>query len=108
MFSASKVTSVGESVSLGQESSSGASQFEWPHGVVDFLEVGSAGEKFVNQIFNADASFLGQGRFNNLIVGDGDSGFINFHESSLVNQVFDGFEGRVTISNIRFDFFEHI
>ncbi len=44
VFSVSEVTSVLESMSFGNEATSGASKLERPHGVVNFFEVSSTSE----------------------------------------------------------------
>lgn len=95
-------------MSLGDESTLGASELEGPHGVVDLLEVGATGEKFVDQIFNADASFVLQVVFNNHIIRDGDTAFVDLQESTLVDQVTDSLEGRGAVGDVRLDLFEHV
>jgi hypothetical protein len=95
-------------MTLGDESTLGRSKLEGPHGVVDLLEVGSAGEEFVNQIFNADAAFVLQVIFNNHVVGDGDTGTVDLQEAALVDQVTDGLEGRSAVGHEGLDLLEHV
>lgn len=62
----------------------------------------------MNKVFNTDASFLAQSRFNNLVVSDRNSGFIDFQETSLVNHVTDSGHGWVSEGNVRLNFLQHI
>lgn len=62
----------------------------------------------MDQIFNTNLFEFSQSGFDNLIVGNGDSGFVNFEETSLVNQISNSFEGRITEGDIRFNSSQHI
>jgi hypothetical protein len=62
----------------------------------------------VDKVFNTNTSFLGQGRFDDLVVGDGDSGFVNFQKTSLVDQIFDGLKVGDTESDVGFNFSQHV
>lgn len=95
-------------MAFSEESALGGSEFERPDGVVHILEVGTAGEEFVDDIFNADAAVLLEVVFNNHVVGQGNSGLVDLQESALVNQVFDGLLGGETISDIGFHSAEHV
>lgn len=95
-------------MSLGDKSTLGASQFEGPHGVVDLLEVGATSEKFVDQIFNTDASFVLQVVFNNHIIRKGDTAFVDLQVTTLVDQVTDSLEGGGTVGDIGFHLLEHV
>ena len=108
MFAVAEVTTIEVSVSLGDEATLGASELEGPHDVVDFLEVGSAGEEFVDQIFDTHATFLLQVVFNDHIVGDRDTGTVDLQETALVDHVTDSLEGGGTVSDIRFHLSQHV
>ena len=108
MFSVSEVTAVGVSVSLGDEAASGASELEGPHDVVDLLEVGAAGVQFVDDVLDADATFLGKGGLYDLVVGNGDSGLLDFEEASLVAEVLDGLQTGVAEGHEGLHSSEHV
>mmetsp|Transcript_60618 Transcript_60618/g.69214 ORF Transcript_60618/g.69214 Transcript_60618/m.69214 type:complete len:220 (-) Transcript_60618:34-693(-) len=95
-------------MSLVGVSSSGSAQFEWPQEVVSFLEVRSTGENFVDQIFNADDTVLAQNFFDDTVVGEGESLSVELTVTSLVDQISDGLEGRITVSDIGLDLTQHV
>ena len=49
-----------------------------------------------------------QGGFDDGVAGDGDSLFIDFQESSLVDQILDGFQVRVSEGHEWLDFLQHV
>jgi hypothetical protein len=109
MFSVSKVSSIAVSVSFGEETASGVSKFEWPECMVDFLEIRSTGDDFVDEILNTHAAVvLAEGFVNDGIGGDGDSGLVDFEETSLVDQIFDGFQVGIPEGDERLDSSQHV
>lgn len=99
-FSVTPVTTSVEGLSLRVVSSSGGSQLESPQEVVGFLEVGSKGDDFVDQIFDAVNTVFAKSLFNDVVVGQGDSLSVVSSITSLVDQFADGLSGGVTQSNI--------
>nr|AFK43207.1 unknown [Lotus japonicus] len=55
----------------------------------------------MDQIFNANNSMLPKSLFNNRVVCQSNSLFVNFPVSPLVDQFSDTLQIRITISNIR-------
>lgn len=90
MFAVSEVSSIKERMAFGDETTLGASEFEWPEGVIHLLEVGSTGEQFMHQILNAHTTFLLQVVFHQHVVGNRNAGSVDFQVSTFVNQVSDG------------------
>ena len=96
VFSVAPITTSLEGVSLLGESSSGASQLEWPQGVGGLLEVGANGVDLVNEVLHGDDSVLAEGSLHQLVVGQGDSLLVDLAVASLVDELLDGFSGRIT------------
>lgn len=97
-----------EGVSLGGKSSSRAAELEGPQEVVGFLEVGSHSVDFIDQIFNGRDSLLSEGFLNQSIGGKRDTLPVNFAISSLKDKFADGFAGRISECDVRFNTSEHI
>ena len=96
MFSVTPISSSLERMSLLGESSSRASELEWPEEVVGLLKVGATVLDFVYEVFDTSDSVLAEGSFNEGVVGQGNSLFIDLSVSSLVDKFLNGLSGRVT------------
>ena len=81
---------------------------EGPDEVVDFLEVGADGEDLVDDVFDARDAFGTQGVFDDAIVGQRNALFVDLTETTLVDQLPDGFQVGVPVRHIRFDHAEHV
>jgi hypothetical protein len=97
-----------ERVSFLLESLSGRVKLEGPQEVVGFLEFRTASDNFVDQVFNTDDSVLAEFFLDNFVVGNGNSASVNLTISSLVDEVSDGLSRWITISNVRFNFSNHV
>lgn len=95
-LSVSPVSASLEGVSFGSESSSGGSKFEGPDEVVGLLEVGSAGDDFVDQVLNTDDSVFSKALLDDRVVFEWDSLSVDLAESSLVQQFSDVFSGGIS------------
>lgn len=78
-------------------------QLEWPQEVVSLLEVRTDGVDFVDQVIDRQDTVLTQMFFNYLVVGQSNSLLVDLTVTSLVNQLSDGGERWVTVSNVRFN-----
>jgi len=86
----------------------GIGKFERPEEVVRIPEVWSACVNLMNEIFNTDDVLITKYLFNHTVISDRDTLAINLSKSSLVNEVLDGFEVRVSISNEWLDQAQHL
>ena len=89
------VASLSTFVKVGQLAlvpAQGGGQLEGPDEVVDFLEVGADGEDFVDDVFDARDAFGAQGVFDDAIVGQRNALFVDLAETTLVDQLTDGFQ----------------
>jgi len=84
-----------------------SAELEWPQEVVRLLEVRTAGDNFVDEIFNANDAVLAQALLNNLVVVKGDTILVHFAETSLVDQLANGLDGGLTIGNVVLDHLKH-
>lgn len=82
------------------ETTVGGRQLEWPQEVVDLLEVGADGVDLVDQVLHAQDIELTQVSLDNGVVGQGNSLLIDLTETSLVNQLSDGRQRGVTVSDV--------
>ena len=96
MFSVTPISSSLEGMPFLGESSSGASELEWPEEVVGLLEVSTAILNFIYKVFDACDSVLAERSFNEGVVGQRNSLFIDFSVSSLVDKFLNGFSRWVT------------
>ena len=90
------------------ESSRRVAEFEWPQEVACLFEIRSDGKDLVDQILHAHNTVLAQVVLDQLIVGERNTLFVDFAVAALVNELADGLEVWVTISDVRFDDFEHL
>ena len=82
-------------------------QLERPQEIARLLEVGAHGIDFMDQILHAHDSIFAQIVFDDLIVGERDTLFIDFAVSALVNEFADGLEIGIAVGDVGFDDFEH-
>lgn len=61
------------------------------------LEVGSGGENFVNEIFDGKDIVFSEGGFDDLIVGQRHSLLVNSAVTTLVDQLADSLQVRLSI-----------
>ena len=102
-FSVTGVTTLDEVFELSSsETTSWVRQLEWPQEVVNLLEVWTNSVDFVDQVFNRQDVELAQGSFNNGVVRQRNSLLVDLTETSLVDQVSDGRQRWVTVSNVWF------
>ena len=90
------------------EPARGVAELERPQEVAGLLEVGADGEDLVDQILHADDSELAKAPLDDGIVGERDALLINLTVAALVDELPDGFEGRIAVGDERFHDLEHL
>lgn len=108
-LSVTKITTLNEVLELaGSESTVGVGQLEWPQEVAGLLEVGSDCEDLVDQVLHADDAILAKVVLDQLVVGQGNSLFVDLSISSLVDELTDGLEVGITVGDVRVDDCQHL
>lgn len=90
------------------EATSGVGELEGPQEVGGLLEVGANGVDLVDEILDTDNSVLAKSVLNDLVVRQSDSLLVNLAVTTLVDELADGLEVRVTVSDVRVDDGEHL
>lgn len=76
-------------------------QLEWPQEVVDLLEVRTNSEDLVDQVLDGDdTAVLTQSSLDDLVVRQSNSLSTDLTETSLVDQLSDGGQVRVTVGDV--------
>jgi len=83
-------------------------QLEWPKEVGGILEIFTNGEDFMNKVFYANDVLLTQDLLDHSVGGDGGTPVVDFHKTSLVDQLSDTLLVGVTPCNVRFADTEHV
>lgn len=101
LLSVTSVTTLDEVEELsGSETTVRVGQVEWPQEVVDLLEVRTNGSNLVDQVLDGSDTVLTQSGLDDLVVRQSDSLVSDLTETSLVHQLSDGGQVRVTVSNV--------
>lgn len=101
MLSVTGVTTLDEVEELsGSETTVRVGQVEWPQEVVDLLEVRTNGEDLVDQVLDGDDTVLAQSGLDDLVVRQSDSLGVDLTVTSLVDQLSDGGQVGVTVSDV--------
>lgn len=104
-----QVTTLDEVLELaGTEATGGVAQLEGPQEVGGLLEVGANGVDLVDQILDADDTVLAEVLLNDGVVGEGNTLLVDLAVSTLVDELLDGLEVGVTVSNPRLDNLQHL
>ena len=82
-------------------------QLERPQKVIGLLEIRADCENLMNQIFHTLNAVFPKGIRNEGIVGERDSGPVNFAVATFVDEMADGFKVRLAIGDIGLDDLEH-
>jgi len=84
----------------GSETTVRVRQLEWPQEVVDLLEVRTNSVDLVDQVLNGDDTVLAQSSLDDSVVRQSNSLRVNLTETSLVDQLSDGSQVRVTVGDV--------
>jgi hypothetical protein len=109
LFAVAKISTLNEMLEFpGPEPTSGVGKLEGPQEVGGLLEVRADGVDFVDEVLNGSDSKLAQGVLDDFILGDGDTLLVDLAISTLVEELADVLERRVTISNVRLHDLQHL
>lgn len=109
LFSVTSVTTLDEVEELSSsETTVRVGQVEWPQEVVDLLEVWTDSVDLVDQVLHGDNTVLAQSSLDDLVVRQSNSLVVDLTETSLVDQLSDGSQVRVTVSNVRLSQLEQL
>lgn len=101
LLSVTSVTTLDKVEELsGSETTVRVRQVEWPQEVVDLLEVRTNSSDLVDQVLNRSNTVLTQSSLDDLVVRQSNSLVSDLTETSLVHQLSDGGQVRVTVSNV--------
>lgn len=75
-------------------------EFEWPEEVGGLFKVRADSVDFMDEIFNTDNAILPQSIFNDLVVRQGDSLFVDLPIAPLVDEFTDGGQVGVSICHV--------
>jgi hypothetical protein len=95
-------------VSLDLESTEGRRKLEWPEEVVGFLELGSACDDLVDEIFNAVESALFELSSNDAVITQWKSSSVDLSVTPLVNELGNHRFGWVPICDEWLAHLEHV
>jgi len=108
ILAVSEITTLYEMTELaGSETSSWVGELEWPEEVGGLLEVGADSEDLVDQIFHADNAVLAKRPLDDGVVGESNALLLNLSVSTLVDELTDGLQVGVSISDPWLDNLEH-
>jgi len=109
LFPVAKVTALNEVLELARlETTSWVRELEWPQEVGSLLEVGTNSVDFVNQVLHADDAVLAEVGLDDLVVGESNALLVDLAVAALVNELTNGLERRVTVSNVGLDCLDHL
>ena len=92
----------------GAETTSWVGQLEWPEEVGGLLEVWSDSEDLVDEILHADDAVLAKVGLDDGVVGKSNALLLDLSVSALVDELADGLQVGVTISDPWLDNLEHL
>jgi hypothetical protein len=108
LLSVAPVSASLEGVSLGGESSAGASEFEGPEEVVGFLEVAADSVDLVDEVLHSGDALLAEGLVDDCVVGEGDALLVDLAVATLQNQFADSLTGGVSEGDVGLDSAEEV
>jgi hypothetical protein len=99
---------LGKRVSLDLESTKGRREFEGPEEVICFLELGTAGCDFVDQVLHAADSNFAELTSDDAVVSKRNSASVHLSVTTLINKTRNGVTGWITESNVGLDPLDHV
>lgn len=109
LLTVTKVTTLDPVLELaGPEATSGVAELEGPEEVGGLLEVGADSVDLVDKILNADNAELAEALLNDGVVGKRDALLVDLSVTTLVDEVLDGLEVRVTVGNPGLNKLDHL
>ena len=92
----------------GTETTGRVAELEGPEEVGGLLEVGADGEDLVDEVLKADDAVLAEVLLDDGVVGKGNTLLVDLSVSSLVDELLDGLQVGVTVSDPGLDDLEHL
>jgi len=92
----------------GVEATSGVGQLEGPQEVRGLLEVGPNSVDLVDEILETDNAVLSERVLNDLVVGQSNPLLVDLAVPTLVDELADGLQVRITEGDVRVDDGEHL
>ena len=89
------------------ESTSRIAQLERPQKVTSLLEIRPHSNNLMNQILHTDDAKFTQLLLDDLVIGEWYTLLVDLSVAALINEVADGFDTRVAVGDVGFDYFEH-
>merc|ERR1719502_735588 len=86
----------------------GRAQLEWPQEVVGLTEVRADSVNLVNEVLHAVDAVLAKATLDDSVVEEREALLVDLTEATLVDQVADRLEARVTVREVRLDTGEHL
>lgn len=109
LFTVTTITTFDEVLELAwAEATGGIGQLEWPQEIASLLEVGTGREDFMDEIFDAHDPILAQRLFNDVVIRKSNARSVHLSVTSLVNQLADGFDIRISVGDIGINDFQHL
>jgi hypothetical protein len=90
------------------EATVGVGQLEGPQEVAGLLEVGADGKDLVDQVFHAHDAVFAQSVLDQLVVGESNALLVDLSIATLVDELTDGLEVGIAVSDIRVDNGQHL
>ena len=82
-------------------------QLEWPQKVTSLLEIRPHNNNLMDQILHTNDAKFAQLLFDDLIIGEGYTLFVDLSVAALIDEVADGFDAGVAVGDVGFDYFKH-
>jgi len=109
LLAVAKITTFDEVAELaGAESTVRVAKLEGPEEVGGLLEVGANSVDLMDEIFHADNAVLAEVLLNDGVVGKSDTLLVDLAVSTLVDELLDGLQVGVTVSDPGLDDLEHL
>lgn len=109
LLAVAKITTLDEVLELaGAEATSGVGELEGPEEVGGLLEVGADGVDLVDEILNTDNAVLAEILLNDGVVSEGNTLLVDLSVTALVDELLDGLQVGVTVSDPGLDDLEHL
>lgn len=108
VLAVAEITALDEMLELaGTETTGGVAQLEGPEKIGGLLEIGADSVDLVDEILHTDKTVLAQVVLDKLVIGQGDSLFVDLAVAALIDEVAHSLDRRETIRNVRLHHFEH-
>ena len=109
MLAVTKITTLDEMLELAStETTGGVGELERPQEVGSLLEVRADGVDLVDEVLDGSDSELAQGVLDDLVLGDRDTLLVDLSITTLVKELTDVLERRISVSDERLNDLQHL